>query len=479
MTRQLPNQSTSTTIDLDKLIHLYQTGGGSIDAHTLSDILGEASGLNQSEVDIRISTVIPSNRRLPSGGSENQVPTKQSDDSVTWQDQSGGLNQSEVDARITRIIISQNTEPSNPSEGNLWYDTSNDVLNVYDGSSWVTIGSDSGWSVQATAPSGPSDGDGWYDTANDELKIYDGATWEIVGTGITQANADTRYVRHRGTYSNSTTDYALSDVISITISSQLLFFICYDTTLANSNSPSITVNPTTTGWELLTELTHYRGNAPTTSTYYHAGDTVRISTDSSIRLCITAGSYTRATIQTSSNWANLSGGITQSNADSRYVSKTGDTINGTLEITPPSNQEGLRFGRADDSFYFMRIDGNLGGSSARPGIEFSDGINTPDVILHRQAADVLRTPDELSVGELSVDSTGVADTRSNLGLGTAATRNISVQDTAPASPSDEDLWVDTTNNILKVYNGSTWDNLGSAGGGWTVAASAPTSPGRW
>jgi hypothetical protein len=42
--------------------------------------------------------------------------------------------------------------------------------------------------------------------------------------------------------------------------------------------------------------------------------------------------------------------------------------------------------------------------------------------------------------------TGAADAagaRTNLGLGTAATRNISVGTTAPASPATNDLWVDT------------------------------------
>lgn len=36
--------------------------------------------------------------------------------------------------------------------------------------------------------------------------------------------------------------------------------------------------------------------------------------------------------------------------------------------------------------------------------------------------------------------------------------------TAPSTPSEWDLWYDTANDVLKSYNGSTWDEAGGSGG---------------
>ena len=38
-----------------------------------------------------------------------------------------------------------------------------------------------GWHVGTTAPASPADGDGWYDTTNDLLQIYNGTSWETAG----------------------------------------------------------------------------------------------------------------------------------------------------------------------------------------------------------------------------------------------------------------------------------------------------------
>lgn len=34
------------------------------------------------------------------------------------------------------------------------------------------------------------------------------------------------------------------------------------------------------------------------------------------------------------------------------------------------------------------------------------------------------------------------------------------QSTAPSAPTQGNIWYDTTKNILKVYDGASWDNLG-------------------
>lgn len=74
------------------------------------------------------------------------------------------------------------TAPANPLQGQCWWDKTNTLLKVYNGTSWKVISSST---AQATAPTGPVVGDLWWDTANDQLKAYNGSTWIIVGPGFT------------------------------------------------------------------------------------------------------------------------------------------------------------------------------------------------------------------------------------------------------------------------------------------------------
>lgn len=91
---------------------------------------------------------------------------------------------------------SNTTAPSAPLTGQIWWDSGNDILNVYTGAVWKRIG---GATSSASAPSGANSesGDLWYDTVNAQLKVYTGTAWLLVGpaftagTGTTGAIVDT------------------------------------------------------------------------------------------------------------------------------------------------------------------------------------------------------------------------------------------------------------------------------------------------
>ena len=74
--------------------------------------------------------------------------------------------------------IGSTTAPTSPVEGQVWYDTTNNILKVYDGSAWVAVGTH----ASATAPSNPIEGTVWYDTTNDFAKVYNGTAWVAIGT---------------------------------------------------------------------------------------------------------------------------------------------------------------------------------------------------------------------------------------------------------------------------------------------------------
>ena len=102
MTRQLPNQATGGTIDQAKLLHLYQAGGGDIDAQLLEDVLESGGFVDEDGVNEQIDDRIPVNRRLPAGGSEDDLPVKQSDGSVVWEAPEGsGLTSVASDSTLT------------------------------------------------------------------------------------------------------------------------------------------------------------------------------------------------------------------------------------------------------------------------------------------------------------------------------------------------------------------------------------------
>ena len=84
--------------------------------------------------------------------------------------------------------------PSNKIQGQVWYDKTNNQLNVYTGSKFKPVGSTSN---SASAPSNAVQGDMWLDTANTQLYVYTGSAWTLIGpttvsgSGVTQVITET------------------------------------------------------------------------------------------------------------------------------------------------------------------------------------------------------------------------------------------------------------------------------------------------
>ena len=83
--------------------------------------------------------------------------------------------------------------PSNKVQGQMWYDKTNNQINVYTGSKWKPVGSTSN---SATAPTSAVLGDMWFDTTNTQLYVYTGSAWTLIGpttvagSGVTQVFAE-------------------------------------------------------------------------------------------------------------------------------------------------------------------------------------------------------------------------------------------------------------------------------------------------
>ena len=79
---------------------------------------------------------------------------------------------------------SNTTAPASPLTGQLWWDKTNNLLKVYNGSIFKTI---SAATSSASQPASNVTGDLWYDTVNQQLKVYTGAAFLVVGPGYSSA----------------------------------------------------------------------------------------------------------------------------------------------------------------------------------------------------------------------------------------------------------------------------------------------------
>ena len=146
------------------------------------------------------------------------------------------------------------------------------------------------------------------------------------------------------------------------------------------------------------------------------------------------------------------GGITESEADARYLQLTGGTLTSTLTVTPATNavallldaralttqtpfvfamnasgnQQAFWIRRGTDAQAFFTIDGNIGGGNANPGIALGPGGSTTrDVLLYRGGGNILETPDAFRAATLDLGSGSLigqtaaqrlATTQTNLGI---------------------------------------------------------------
>jgi hypothetical protein len=95
-----------------------------------------------------------------------------------------------LDTNFIRLLEngSNTTPPGAPLTGQLWWDSSANLLKVYNGAVFKTI---SAATASSTAPTSNSTGDLWYDTANAQLKVWTGSVWLLIGPQFTAGTGET------------------------------------------------------------------------------------------------------------------------------------------------------------------------------------------------------------------------------------------------------------------------------------------------
>jgi hypothetical protein len=125
---------------------------------------------------------------------------------------------------------SNTTAPGAPLTGQLWWDKGNNLLKVYNGTTFKTI---SAATASSTAPTSNVTGDLWYDTTNQLLKVWTGSSFLTVGPSTVA-----------GTGVQATT---ILDTLNAS-HSVVTFTISNDTIAILSEDAAFTPQSSITGW---------------------------------------------------------------------------------------------------------------------------------------------------------------------------------------------------------------------------------------
>ncbi len=118
---------------------------------------------------------------------------------------------------------SNTTAPGAPLTGQLWWDKTNNVMKVYNGTTFKVI---SAATASSTQPTSNVAGDLWFDTVNGQLKVYNGSAFILVGPASTSGQGTS------GAIVTTITDNAAVDhvVVQLYVNNTIVAMVSKDAT---------------------------------------------------------------------------------------------------------------------------------------------------------------------------------------------------------------------------------------------------------
>lgn len=217
--------------------------------------------------------------------------------------------------------FTNSSAPSAPLTGQLWYDSTNALLKVYNGTIWKPISSSASGSTQ---PSSPVSGDLWYDSANAQLKVWSGSAWITVGPSYTTTSGTSGAVVETILDSGS----ASHVVVKFYISNTVVGILSKDSTFTPQTSISgfTTIVP---GFNLSSAIAGalFTGTVSNADTVdgINASQFLRSDQATSSGYAVTVGSLlvgSDLTVATSSGDVSVTNGTSNKNLD-LYINKGG------------------------------------------------------------------------------------------------------------------------------------------------------------
>jgi hypothetical protein len=221
--------------------------------------------------------------------------------------------------------------PTAPLAGQLWYDSTNNLLKVYNGTIWKPISSSASGSTQ---PASPVIGDLWYDSANAQLKVWSGSAFITVGPSYTTTSGTSGAVVETILDSGS----ASHVVVKFFISNTVVGILSKDSTFTPQTSISgfTTIVP---GFNLSSAIAGalFTGTVSTAATLsgITAGQFLRNDQAASSAYAVTVGSLlvgSDLTVTTSSGDISITNATSNKNLD-LYINKGGVPNTKAIGIT--------------------------------------------------------------------------------------------------------------------------------------------------
>ena len=327
------------------------------------------------------------------------------------------------------------TAPSNKQQGQLWYDKTNNQLNVYTGTKFKPVGSTSN---SATAPSNAVTGDMWFDTTNNQLYVYTGSAWTLIGPTTVAGSGVTQVI------SESPED-------NTGVKRSILKLVTNDTVVGVVSNLAFTPSSTET-----------LGSALVTAGFSTVAQGIQLSS-------AVASAKFRGTVTD----ADGLGGVAAANF---LRSDEADTTTGRLSV---QTDEGIRIGAGNDITMSLSSDDlTIAQTTQDKDIIFTvnDGGTTKEALRINGAAGRI---DHLRVGDLTVDGTSTIINTSTLSVEDniiELNRNISSNAGMPnftgLKVNRGETSSDTEQNLYWVWDETFADDgttiHGNAGGAWTA-----------
>ena len=302
-----------------------------------------------------------------------------------------------LDENFIKLLESgaNTTAPGDPLTGQLWYDKTNSLLKVYNGTLFKSI---SGAIASSSTPTSNTTGDLWFDTTNDQLKVYNGSSFTLIGPSFTSGEGTSGAIVDTITDSSPGADHV---VVKIFVNNTIVAIFSKDATFtpAAALSGFATIGPglnlsttvsnavfkgTATNAELLdsldsTAFMRADTNTSTTGSLSVLSDTVLyVGADSDGRLNVTG---TDVFLQNQTQDGDIifrvnDGGsqttvVTLDGATSNATVNTNLAVSGVLAVTGTSSHTGASTFTGNVSVANISVSGSI--TSSGSAVNFGTG----------------------------------------------------------------------------------------------------------
>jgi len=239
--------------------------------------------------------------------------------------------------------FSNTASPANPIKGQLWWDSTNNILKVYSGTTWkISTGATASPFSSPPGDLSTTGGDLWFDTTNGQLKVYTGFAWQLIGPVATPATGDTGAIPTVMSDTSSGThiviQFRFSGVVYAIFSKDT-----FNSALTGFSTVKAGINFSTVNspsWVLSTQDT-----GATASTLVQRDSSAGITAAAITGTTITGTTITASSTINGTFSGNLSGNVTATSVSATSMSATGITAStgftGALLTASQPNVTGL------------------------------------------------------------------------------------------------------------------------------------------